>query len=176
MTFDEISEPGFEKVLQEGETKVFRNDNALPRTFFVQEVRKVENQNQELEQLLNSNFDIRTSAVSSEFESPRQQIKTSINFIRYSDQSLILRARTDNVAPIVVSNVFYPGWQVFIDGQKSEIKRVNYMFQSVLVPKGEHQVEFKFRPQSFYNGLYLSMAGIIMTIVFSLYLWHKKYQ
>ena len=175
-TFDELSEPGFEKVFQEGETKIFRNDNALPRAFFVKEVIRVGDQNQELEQLLDPHFDIRSTAVSSDFGFPKQRIEASVNFIKYSDQSLTLRTKTDDEAPLVISNVFYPGWQVYIDGQKDEIKRINYMFQSVLIPRGEHEAEFKFRPQSFYNGLYLSIVGIIITIFFSLYLWHKKYQ
>jgi len=176
ITFDEISRTGLEKVFQEGETKIFKNDNVLPRAFFVKEVIKVENQNQELSKLISPDFDLKTSAVSTDFEFPKQQINADATFIDYSDQSFKLKTSSNNQAPLVLSNVFYPGWQAFIDGQKTEVKKVNFMFQSILVPKGQHQVEFKFQPQSFYNGLYISVAATIATILFSIFLWKRKYQ
>jgi len=176
ITFDEIFKPGYQKVFQEGDTKIFENDNTQPRAYFVNEVIRVKDQNQELEKLLGPNFDIKTSAVSSDFEFPRQEINATSTFTEYSDQSFKLQTSLDKEAPLVLSNVFYPGWQAYIDGQKTEVKKVNFMFQSILVPKGEHSVEFKFQPKSFYNGLYISIAAVIATILFSVFLWRKKYQ
>lgn len=173
LTFDELPSDEFEKVIEEGDTKVYLNKNVLPRAFFVNQVIKVTSSEQELAKLLDKNFDIKTSAVSSSFEFTKQDIKNSLNFVKYSDQSFKLLVNIDKRAALILSNVYYPGWQAYVDGNKTEIKKANFMFQSVIVPEGQHEVEFKFRPQSFYNGLYLSTAGLIITVLFGLYLWRK---
>ena len=83
---------------------------------------------------------------------------------------------TKNKAPLIISNTTYPGWEATIDGLPSEIMQVNYMFQSIIVPKGKHVIEIKYQPISFYNGLRISTIGIAMTILATLYLWKRKYQ
>ena len=175
LTFDELSSSDFEKIIQEGDTKVYLNKNVLPRAFFVNQVVKVTRKEQELAKLLDKNFDIKTSAVSSSFEFPKQDIKSSLSFTEYFDQSFKLLVNVDKQAPLILSNVYYPGWQAYVDGNKTEIKKVNFMFQSVIVPEGQHEVEFKFRSQTFYSGLYLSTVGVVLTALSALYLW-RKYQ
>jgi len=174
LTFDNLPSDNFEKVIQEGDTKVYLNKNVLPRAFFVNQVVKVKSSDEELEKLLDTNFDIGKSAVSTDFEFPRQEIDATSTFIDYSDQSIKIQASLNKEAPLILSNVYYPGWQAYVDGNKTEIKKVNFMFQSIIIPNGQHEVEFKFRPQSFYNGLYLSILGIILTITSGLYLWRKS--
>jgi hypothetical protein len=36
-----------------------------------------------------------------------------------------------------------PGWRVFVDGEKAELLRVDYLSMGVAVPPGRHRVEFK---------------------------------
>jgi len=39
---------------------------------------------------------------------------------------------------------FHPSWQAFIDGKKAHIYRANYAFQAIRVPKGRHEIRFRF--------------------------------
>lgn len=176
VTFDEITKTGFAKVFEEGQTKIFENENVLPRAFFVNRVIKTQDPNEELAKLVDGSFNFKLTATSSDFEFQNQNNQTEVQVESYHDQSIKLRTTSEKDAPLVLSNVYYPGWKVFIDGQKAQLLKVNYMFQSVLVPRGSHQVEFKFQPQSFYNGLYLSAAGIVLTIIFLFLLWKTKFQ
>ena len=104
------------------------------------------------------------------------QSKSQVQFKYYNDQSLGLLTETERSAPLVVSNMNYPGWISLIDGHETQIKTADFMFQSVMVPPGEHFVEFKFKPKSFYNGLYLSAIGIFLSACCTLYLWRVKYR
>lgn len=176
VTFDEIESDRLAKVFEEGTTKIFINKNALPRAFFVNEVIKVKSQNDELAFLFDQNSNLRKTAVSAEFEFPKQEINTSLNFKEYSDQGFKLETITDKITPLIVSNVNYPGWQATIDDQKIPITNANYMFQSILIPSGTHTVEFKFLSKSFQNGLYLSLIGFILALMVSIYLWQRKYR
>jgi len=69
----------------------------------------------------------------------------------------------------------HTGWKAFIDGNETKIYRANHGFRGILVPKGEHKIEFIYEPESFYISKYLSlsfssiiMIGLIIGIVLNL--------
>ena len=57
--------------------------------------------------------------------------------------------------------MYYPGWQAFIDGEKTQIFQANYLFQAIQVPAGSHEVVFKFRPLSFFIGAIVSLLTLL---------------
>lgn len=62
---------------------------------------------------------------------------------------------------LVLSDLWYPGWQVAIDGEPAQLLRANYLFRAVAVPEGRHAVQFQYRPRSFLVGGLLSLVGIL---------------
>jgi hypothetical protein len=70
---------------------------------------------------------------------------------------------------VVLSDVWYPGWQAMVDGRSVPIARANYLFRAVPVPAGAHEVVFVYRPASFYFGAFLSMAGWAVLAVLGLW-------
>ena len=54
--------------------------------------------------------------------------------------------------------------------------RVNYLLRGVEIPAGNHQIEFRFRPQSFYVGEKISLAssGILLFLIFGLLIYEFK--
>ena len=177
-SFDDISEEGFKKIYQEGETKIFVNENAFNRVFFVDEIIKVSNKDEELEKMFEESSNLENLAFSSEINFPKKESKNtgSFRFESYSDQHLALKVNVLEEAPFVISNIYYPGWRAYISGIEVPIYRVDYLLQAVIVPKGESLVEFKFSPQSFYNGFYVSLTAFLFTILTSLILWRKRFQ
>jgi hypothetical protein len=60
-------------------------------------------------------------------------------------------AKTNQFA--VFSEIYYDkGWNVFIDGQKADYLRVDYVLRGMSIPAGEHTIEFRFEPQSYITG------------------------
>lgn len=57
-----------------------------------------------------------------------------------------VRASTDKGSWLLLSETWYPGWQVTVDGGEAELYRANYLFMAVWVPRGEHTVDFRYRP------------------------------
>ena len=58
---------------------------------------------------------------------------------------------------LVLSEIYYPGWKVSIDGQKSDVKKVFDLFRGVDIASGTHRVVFSFQPIRVYLGLALAM-------------------
>lgn len=61
---------------------------------------------------------------------------------------------------LVRNTPFYPGWECFINGQKTEIHRVNHAFQAVRVPEGPWRAVWVYRPHGFRWGLLLWVGGL----------------
>lgn len=73
---------------------------------------------------------------------------------------------------LILSEVYYPGWKVLIDGKKAEITRAHQILRSVSISEGSHVVEFNYRPLSVISGLVL--AGIGWVLIISNLIWKKS--
>jgi uncharacterized membrane protein YfhO len=74
-----------------------------------------------------------------------------------------LRTRSGSDAFLVLSDAFYPGWKVDVDGQPARLVRTNVALRGVAVPSGEHEVVFRFEPASIRLGLVVSLCSLILT-------------
>ncbi len=72
---------------------------------------------------------------------------------------LLLEAKALRPGYLVLSDTYYPGWRAYVDGERVDIERANYLFRAVRVGKGEHEVRFLYRPASFLCGLFLSLVA-----------------
>ena len=97
------------------------------------------------------------------------------NCSKIKSQEILIETETDEKQPLVLTNVQYPGWQAYIDGIKTKIYNADAIFQLIEVPQGKHQIKFIFRPDSFYNGMYVSLFSLAAIIFAALIIWRKKY-
>ncbi len=71
---------------------------------------------------------------------------STVEIASYQPNSLIMTARISRPSLVVVSEVFYPGWEALINGQSAPLLEADYILRAVPVPQGEHTVEFRYRP------------------------------
>jgi hypothetical protein len=74
-----------------------------------------------------------------------------------------IELKTDATAEslLVLSENYYPGWRAYVDGQSMEMVEVNYAQRGVIVPAGQHQVSFSYRPWSVMWGLIISLLAAV---------------
>lgn len=69
----------------------------------------------------------------------------------------------DGPGQVVLSEVWYPGWEVWVDGAPAEVERAG-LFRAVTVSAGAHEIVFAFRPATFYLGVALTGVGLIVAM------------
>mgnify|MGYP001323177159 FL=1 len=82
----------------------------------------------------------------------------------YRPERVTVDARLDAPGALVLADAWYPGWQVSIDGQPAPLLRANYLFRAVLLPAGQHRVQFEFRPASLRTGAAISLAAAVFLV------------
>ncbi len=66
----------------------------------------------------------------------------------------------------MLSEVYYPlGWNAFIDGQKADYVKTDYVLRGMYVPAGDHQIEFRFEPKSFTIGRTITIIANIAVMI-----------
>jgi uncharacterized membrane protein YfhO len=79
-----------------------------------------------------------------------------------------LDATTSAPAYVVLSEVYYPGWRVEVDGRAAKILPANFAFRAVYLEPGAHHVRMFFQPATWMLGLAISVAtwcGLLWVVV-----------
>ena len=58
-----------------------------------------------------------------------------------------------------LTDTWFPGWRVRVDGRETTLWRADHAFRAVWVPAGRHEVEIRFEPRSLKVGLLVSVLS-----------------
>ena len=87
-----------------------------------------------------------------------------VTVTRDEPQRVELTAVLRSAGLVVVSDLYYPGWTLTVDGRPGEILRANRAMRGVTLPAGTHELVFRYDPLSFRLGILLSLLGLIATV------------
>ncbi len=85
---------------------------------------------------------------------------------KYEPNKVKIKVIAEKPALLVLSDTYYPGWQVYVNGKRKHLLRVNYNFRGVFLNKGRYEITFKYKPLSFYIGLAVSFVTLIFLLLF----------
>lgn len=154
-------------VLQNGQVQ--RNPDACGNCWFVKEAKMVKDANEEIVAL--NEFDPLHTAIidGSKFASPtfvfdstatiEREHNRNLNVLTYHSQS-----GSDQLA--MFSEIYYePDWKAYIDGEPAEYMRADYVLRAMVIPAGNHTIEFRNEAPTMHRMDNLTIVFSIVTIV-----------
>lgn len=159
--------PGFTEIFSDQKDFVYKNDNVLPRAYFVDSIATAEPM-EILNLIKNNSFDPKKVAYLEDgkvnIDKPGDSANVEIK--SYSDENIDLTAHATGNNMLFLGDTYYPvDWKASIDGESVTIYRLNHGFMGVIVPKGNHNVEFSVEPKSFFIGKYFTLVCNILIIL-----------
>lgn len=169
-----LEDPGYELINEKKSANLYKNNNYLPRVFLADSYRVVKSEKEMADAIKSRDFKPRTYVLFE--EKPDKTLFSAggktreenafAEIVEYSNRKIQIEANVlDKQAILVLSEIFYPGWQVYVNGKKSEIFKANYFFRGVCLGPGLHEISFVYGPMSFRIG-YLITALTLLILAF----------
>ncbi|MDP2366612.1 MAG: YfhO family protein, partial [Ignavibacteria bacterium] len=168
---------GFVPILSNEKTTVYRNENVLPRAYFVNKIEK-----KEPIEMLNtfkaSSIDPKDVAYIEEELRVDQPDSLSYSIIKeYKEAKTVLEVYASGNNFLFFGNTYHPGWKANIDGSETSTYKTNHGFMGIVVPQGKHNIEFIFAPESFYIAKNVSLflsSFVVLGLIVSVFIELKK--
>lgn len=150
------------------------NPEANGNAWFVSDIKFVNNPNEELNET--GNVDTKQIAVISKddkaYFNGKNLVKDSTAYLdlkTYQPNELSFESSSKTPQLAVFSEVYYPhGWNVYLDGNKVDYIKANYLLRALYVPEGKHKIEMKFEPAVIEKGKLFSMISFGLFVLLSL--------
>jgi hypothetical protein len=97
-------------------------------------------------------------------ETAESLARARVAITRHEPNRVEVHTTSETPGILVLSENYFPGWRVYVDGQAAELLRVNYDLRGVALPRGEHAVSFVYRPVSVVIGLAVSLLTLIALV------------
>ena len=159
---------------QGGQPMVQRNPEALGNAWFVDAYQLVEDPNAEI-LALNELNPADTAIIDKRFAEMVQGKDLSRDSASvivmdhqkpYNPDYVVYKTKTNKDQLAVFSEVYYaPDWRAYIDGKPADYFRANYILRAMIIPAGEHKIEFRNEAPLMHK---MDMVSLISSILFVL--------
>jgi hypothetical protein len=178
IVFDkEFNSPDLQLIYRSDKSFVYLNRNALPRAYFVNQAAQ-KTSIEIINMVKNTQFDPAFIAFTEE-EIQGVEPPDTTAFVRiekFEDEYIQLNVNASGKNFLFLGDTYmsgetdykifkvHTGWKAYIDGVETKIYRANHGFRGIVVPEGNHKIEFTYLPESFVISKYLSLtfSSIIM--------------
>jgi hypothetical protein len=156
------------QVYSDPRVRIVENPSALPRAWIVHEALHVHGSAPALELIANGNIDARRTAVLEDsppaLETPADPSLDRAVISDYAADRIVVRTSTTAPGLLVLSEMYYPSWQAYLDGQPVRLFPANGALRAVPVPAGEHAVEMRFESATLAGGLAISVVTVLVML------------
>ncbi|MBU3978548.1 YfhO family protein [Patescibacteria group bacterium] len=149
LSLSDLSSPKLVKVFEEGETKIYENNNAFERVFFIREIYPSSDNQRSINAIFDKNIDLRKIAIVENWDSSKTKFINKNNkaeITKYISNEVTVKTNNQEEGFLVLTDTFYPTWHAKIcnntqdNCQETKIYLTDYNFRGIIVPKGEHVI------------------------------------
>lgn len=162
--------------------KFQENTDAYGNAWFVSNIKKVDSANEEIMALDSVNtkhsaiLNIKTSNYKGDFEFQKDST-ANIKLLKNNITELVYNTTATTNQFAVFSEIFYiDGWNAYIDGEKRPHYNVNYVLRGMEIPKGNHEITFKYEPDVIKTGNIITLLsyGLLLLIPLGWFVVQRK--
>ena len=147
LTLSDLTRPYFSKVFEEGETRVYEDTRVFPRAYLASHILTATTKQEAIEDVLKSSVSKESAVVEENVRVDGEPLSPdeTASVVSYEINELRIQAYTRAPRLLVIANGFDEHWKAYIDSQKTQIVRANYIFQGIVLPEGSHSVDVIYR-------------------------------
>ncbi|MBL7766867.1 MAG: YfhO family protein [Chitinophagaceae bacterium] len=167
---------------QNNQPAVQPNPNRCGNAWFVNEVKLVPDANEEMKAMTAEGLGD-TTAVANPFRARQTAIvqqklwkgnttsfvtdsNATIRLTKYGLNDLSYESSNAQAGFAIFSDIYYPyGWKAFVDGKETPIVKSDYLLRGLNLPAGNHKIEFKFHPDTYFKWNTASLASSIFILL-----------
>jgi hypothetical protein len=167
-------------VYEDDQVEVLENREALPRAWIVHSARQVAPE-EALKMLNSGEVDPRQVALLEreppDLSLPEDPSSDHASVASYEAGRIELSTATGAPGLLVLSEVYYPAWKAYVDGEPAPLYRADHLLRAVPVPAGEHVVDLRYESRSLRIGMAISLlayAVLVGMVVIRARRWRKS--
>jgi len=145
------------------EFEAYVNEDANGNAWFVENIYKVDSQNEAILSL--DSLNLNKSVVSTKIRSQKFKIldNSTINLVEFKSNYLKYTASNNEDGYAVFSEIFYPhGWKVYVNGTETNFDNVNVALRGLYLNKGNNTIECYFSPDVVNKSSYVSLGSSLL--------------
>ncbi len=179
ITEKQVQFPGLAPIYTGDKSVVYINQYALPRLYFVDSV-EYKPAMDILQLMKASSFDPRHKAYLTEkgLKVMPADSTTSVKLTEYRNEVVSADVNASGENFLFFGDSYVPtGWKAYVDNNQTAIYRTNHGYMGIIVPAGQHKVEFRYTPDSFYISKYLALilsSLVVLGLIFVLVIARKR--
>jgi uncharacterized membrane protein YfhO len=144
LSLSALNSPKLNKVFQEGQTLIYENKNVMPRAFFVENIKLSKSKEESIKMLFDPSINLAQTGI---VESKGEKLSESwsfglVNIVKYTANKITINTENKGAGFLVLMDAFYPTWHATVDGNPTKVYITNYNFRGIVVPSGEHRIEY----------------------------------
>ncbi len=89
----------------------------------------------------------------------------SATITQYRANEVIIEAETPTEDTLILTDLYYPGWKVYVDGQPAEAELVDGMYRGVKLSAGKHEVIWAYQSGWFLIGTIISCVTLLILLL-----------
>jgi hypothetical protein len=155
-----LDEPNLTLQRQGKGTWLYENELSLPRAFVVHQAEPVTN-DQAWEQIATLDAE-RVALVEGGQRLSGAAEPSTARILERAPNRLVIQTELDAPGLLVLSEMWYPGWETRDNGQQIPILRVNAILRGVHLDEGQHKLVFEYRPWTVRLGVLLSAVTALI--------------
>jgi hypothetical protein len=168
---DRVLKSPFRHVYIDNEYRVYENTEVFPRAFAVHQSLLLNKEEDILSAIRDNDVPLDKVVILEENPEDRLILPSSNNTYHsiarieeYEPHSVVVSVDMKADGYLVLSDCYFKGWRVYVDGRRDKIYRADYIFRAVALKKGEHKLHFVYKPFSVKLGLIFNSLSFLLIV------------